>query len=374
MKDVDRFYLDSLLQDYRVAQTDSAKSLAAARLATAYQNLATRAVSRDEREMLLNNAENWLQKGTGDRIPASASDKPSCDSINAMKSIPTLGFSDIGGFSEVKRTLLRNVILSEMKDIPDAAPQNILLYGPPGCGKTSLVMALAGELEKPLYLASLDKTLSKWHGESSQIISSLYDAARKEEGGRALIFLDDCEVQSGDRSSAGNNNASNAVVTSLLAELDGVNSKSSPNQPITICACNNPQMLDSAFLSRMKTKIYIPLPDVDATVSILNVLMRCIPRNGYMDVRKIAATAVEKRYGGRELEALVARAKSSMIEDMNPDFEQKYLSLSAGGRKDFSLKFRPLEESDFLPGFSEIRSAVTDLELKKYELWNNLNY
>ena len=93
MKDVDRFYLDSLLQDYRVAQTDSAKSLAATRLATAYQNLATRAVSRDEREMLLNNAENWLQKGTGDRIPASASDKPSCDSINAMKSIPTLGFS-----------------------------------------------------------------------------------------------------------------------------------------------------------------------------------------------------------------------------------------------------------------------------------------
>ena len=270
----------------------------------------------------------------------------------------TVEWNDIGGLEEVKRLLLKNVALA-FAEKPEAIKpwRGILLFGPPGTGKTLLASAAAGSLRATFFNVKASSVLSKYYGESSKIISALYTVAR--ERAPSIIFIDEIDALSPRRGEV--HEATRRTLATLLAELDGFQSKDSKSFVLTLAATNTPWDLDEAMLSRFPLRVYVPLPDKRAARSILEVHLRGLDTRG-LDLDAIAEESVRRLYSGREIASLCNLSVHNMIDEMNPDLETVTV-------KKISLKIRPLEMRDFEAAFKRIKSPLTRRDVERYERW-----
>lgn len=318
-------------------------------------------------------AQFWKEKAIERRAVSIGNDNSvDKDFAESLRIISNITFETIAGAEIWKPLLSRGMILAEMKSLPRAMKSNnILLYGPPGTGKSMLVNALANAFgkDKAYYHASLDKLLSKYYSEPSKQIAALYDGARKNSE-KAIIFIDDFDGMGAARSGGSEADTNNKVVTSFLLELDGTKSKNAPEkQPITIVACNNPWLLDSALLSRFQRQIYVPLPNQETTADIIRLQTK-----GYqldLNLTTLAHSAVKNNYSGRDLEAVCSHAIEHMIVSENQGFESQYLSLPQNKREEFKLHLRPLNKEDFEYAFNQVHSPITQDLLDAYSAWGN---
>jgi transitional endoplasmic reticulum ATPase len=202
-----------------------------------------------------------------------------------------LTLDDVGDMLAVKETLTETVLWP--LTYPDTfarlgvqPPRGVLLYGPPGCGKTFLVKAIAGTGKANVLSVKGAELLSKWVGESERAVRELFRRAR--EAAPTLVFLDEVDALAPVRGQATDGGTTDRVVASLLTELDGVESL---RNVVVIGATNRPDLVDPALLrpGRLERLVYVPPPDADARAEILRAAARTVPLSPDVNLDELAA-------------------------------------------------------------------------------------
>ncbi len=242
------------------------------------------------------------------------------DFLNALKEItpsglrevtieiPEVRWEDIGGLKEAKQQL-REAVEWPLK-YPESysrlgiePPRGILLYGPPGCGKTLLAKAVATESGANFIAVKGPEILSKWVGESEKAIREIFRKARTYAP--AVVFFDEIDSIAPIRGSLGDTHVTERVVSQLLTEMDSIEKLTNV---VVVAATNRPDLVDPALLrpGRLEKLIYVPPPDRQARLEILKVHTRNMPLAEDVDLDRIAA--LTEGYSGADLAALVREA------------------------------------------------------------------
>ena len=179
----------------------------------------------------------------------------------------------------------------------------MLLYGPPGCGKTFLVRALAGTGQANVLAVKGAELLTKWVGESERAVRELFRRAR--ESAPSIVFLDEVDALAPVRGQSTDSGVADRVVAALLTELDGIEGL---RDVVVVGATNRPDLIDPALLrpGRMGRLVYVPPPDAAARAAILRAASRNTPLGAGVDLDAVAADT--EGYSGADLAALVREA------------------------------------------------------------------
>ena len=225
---------------------------------------------------------------------------------------------DVGDMAETKKALEEAVIWP--LQYPDtyqrlgiSPPRGVLLYGPPGCGKTFLVKAIAGSGQTNVMSVKGAELLNKWVGESERQVRELFRRAR--QAAPTLIFMDEVDALAPPRGQGTDGGTTDRVVASLLTELDGVEAL---NNVFVIGATNRPDLVDPAMLrpGRLDNMIFVPPPDAEARAAILKASARDTPITRGVNFDEIAEELVD--YSSADCAALVREAALvAMRRDMN---------------------------------------------------------
>ncbi|MEE9611405.1 MAG: ATP-binding protein, partial [Desulfatiglandales bacterium] len=238
---------------------------------------------------------------------------------DSLISKSTVKWGEIGGLEPVKSLIKETIVISAVQR-PDAIKpwKGILLFGPPGTGKTLLASATAGSLEATFFDVSVGQVLSKYYGESSKIVTAIFNAARRHTP--SIVFLDEFDSIALSRG-ADIDESSRRTLSSLLSELDGFQDKGSDLFLLTIAATNTPWDLDTAVLSRFPKRIYVPLPDETACEEIIKIhtVKGGLELEDDVSPPELAKRSVEKMYAGRDLKNLCTQAIWNMVKSENPD-------------------------------------------------------
>ncbi|MBU8857375.1 MULTISPECIES: AAA family ATPase [unclassified Micromonospora] len=216
--------------------------------------------------------------------------RPTTMSASTLE-LASVTLDDVGGLHEVKQTLTESVLWP--LTYPDTfarlgvtPPRGVLLYGPPGCGKTYLVTALAGSGRANVLSVKGAELLSKWVGESERAVRELFRRAR--QAAPTLVFLDEVDALAPVRGQATDGGTTDRVVAALLTELDGVESL---RNVVVVGATNRPELVDPALLrpGRLERLVYVPPPDGPARTEILRASARDVPLAPDVDLDALGA-------------------------------------------------------------------------------------
>jgi len=223
--------------------------------------------------------------------------------------VPTVHWGDVGGLDEVKQHLIEAVewplktpeVFTKLGIRP---PKGILLYGPPGCGKTLLARAVATESEANFISIKGPEVFSKWVGESEKAIREIFRKARM--AAPSVVFLDEIDSITPRRGMGmSDSGVSERVISQLLTEMDGIVTL---QDIVIIAATNRPDMVDSAVLrpGRFDRLIYVPEPDDKGRLQILKIYMKGMPISKDVDLNQLVI--MTKYYGGADIESLCREA------------------------------------------------------------------
>lgn len=226
---------------------------------------------------------------------------------------PSTNFSHVGGMDEVKREIELKIIKPFLhpelyKAYGKKAGGGILLYGPPGCGKTHIARATAGEVEANFLSIGINDILDAWLGNSEKNLHDIFEVARNNTP--CVLFIDEVDALGANRSemkgSAGRN-----VINQFLSELDGVEVD---NEGVLILAAtNSPWHMDPAFKrpGRFDRMIFVSPPDGEARESILNIMLEDKP-TGEIDYTKLSKKTPE--FSGADLQAMIDISVEGKLE------------------------------------------------------------
>ena len=205
--------------------------------------------------------------------------------------VAAVTLDDVGDMVEVKQVLTESVLWP--LTYPDtfarlgvSPPRGVLLYGPPGCGKTYLVKAIAGTGKANVLSVKGAELLSKWVGDSERAVRELFRRAR--EAAPTLVFLDEVDALAPTRGQANDGGTTDRVVAALLTELDGVEDL---RNVVVIGATNRPDLIDPALLrpGRLERLVYVPPPDAEARAEILKASAKTVPLDKAVDLVQLGA-------------------------------------------------------------------------------------
>ena len=235
---------------------------------------------------------------------------------------PKTRWSDIGGLEKVKKQLreaiewpLKRPELFKKAGIKP--PKGILLYGPPGCGKTLLAKAVANESEANFIAVKGPEIISKWVGESEHNVRKIFRRARQVAP--SIVFFDEFDAISQVRGSS-LTDATERVINQLLTEIDGIEEL---EKVIVIAATNRPDLIDPALLrpGRIDLHIEIPMPDEKARYEIFKVHTRNMPLAKDVSLKKLAE--LTEGFSGADIEAVCREAGMQAIrEAMRKNLEE----------------------------------------------------
>ncbi|KAJ7162907.1 P-loop containing nucleoside triphosphate hydrolase protein [Mycena filopes] len=188
----------------------------------------------------------------------------------------TVKFTDIGGLDGIVSSLRESIIYPLV--YPDlftsassllGSPKGVLLFGPPGCGKTMLAKALAKESGATFINIAASVLTNKWFGESNKLVAALFKLARKTQP--SIIFIDEIDSFLRERSS-GDHEVTGMMKAEFMTQWDGL--LSSTDRILVLGATNRPNDIDSAILRRMPKRYAVPLPNLEQRLNILTLILQ----------------------------------------------------------------------------------------------------
>jgi len=260
--------------------------------------------------------------------------------------IPKVKWEEVGGLEEVKQSLkeavdwpLKNP--ESFKRIGIRPPRGILLYGPPGCGKTYITKALANEAGVNFIAVKGPELLSKWVGESEQHVRDVF--RRAKQVAPSIILFDEIDALAPIRGLQIGTRVTEQVVSQLLTEMSGIEEMEGV---VVIATTNRPDILDPALLrpGRFDRLVYVPAPDEKTRLEIFKIHTKNMPLKG-VNLEKLAKQT--ENYSGADIEALAREAALFALRE--------------------DIKANEVKPKHFEKALKEIRPSITEDMFKKYQ-------
>ena len=217
--------------------------------------------------------------------------RPLSRSSTEEVAVGSVTLDDVGDMVETKQALTEAVLWPLQH--PDTfarlgvdPPRGVLLYGPPGCGKTFVVRALASSGRLSVHAVKGAELMDKWVGSSEKAVRELFRRAR--DSAPSLVFLDEVDALAPRRGQSFDSGVTDRVVAALLTELDGIE----PLRDVVVLgATNRPDLIDPALLrpGRMERLVFVEPPDADARFQILKTAAKSVPLSADVDLQALAA-------------------------------------------------------------------------------------
>lgn len=270
-----------------------------------------------------------------------------------------VSWADIAGLDNVKKTINEIVVWPLLR--PDVfkgirnPPKGVLLFGPPGTGKTMIGKCVASQCKATFFSISASSLTSKWVGEGEKTVRALFMLARKMQP--SVIFIDEIDSLLSTRTE-NENEASRRIKTEFLVQFDGVGT-SFEDRILIIGATNRPSEIDEAARRRLVKRIYVPLPDIKARCFIIRNLtseyMCSITDDEYNDL-----AVLTNGYSGSDLYNLCREVSMEPIREIEDI-------------RDFRCEdMRAINGDDFRKGLKQIRKSVSESDLDGYKKWNEM--
>ena len=286
-----------------------------------------------------------------ERVPWEDAPMPAIEAVER----PGLTFADVGGMDALKEEIRMKIIY------PLAHPElyqaygkgiggGILMYGPPGCGKTHLARATAGEVKAGFLAVGINEVLEMWLGQSERNLHALFEQARSHQP--CVLFFDEVDALGASRSDM-RHSGGRQLINQFLAELDGVQANN--DGVLILAATNAPWHLDAAFRrpGRFDRILFVPPPDAPARSAILRVLCRGKPVEA-LDFDYLGKKS--DQFSGADLKAVVDQAVENKLRQ----------ALQAGAP-------RPLTMKDLVAAVATIRPSTKEwfAAARNYALYAN---
>ncbi len=277
---------------------------------------------------------------------------------------PSITFNDIVDLEEVKQAIREAIVYPVRRPdlFPLGWPRGILLFGPPGCGKTMIAAAVANEIDGVFFMVDAAVIMSKWLGEAEKNVSKVFKKAREvavNEGKPAIIFIDEVDALLGVYQTEVGGEV--RVRNQFLKEMDGLLDKSFNYHVYVIGATNKPWRLDDAFIRRFQKRIYVPPPNFEARIELFKYYTSKIKLDETVDIVELAR--MTEGYSASDIKDIVQAAHLRTIRE----FFEKNNGIGEP---------RPVTMEDFMEVLKvrkpSIDKSMVDAYLKWYERFKAL--
>ncbi|KAN0009647.1 hypothetical protein ACTFIU_006944 [Dictyostelium citrinum] len=274
--------------------------------------------------------------------------------------IPNVTWDDVGALSGVREELTNSILRpirypKKYKNMGIDSPAGVLMYGPPGCGKTLLAKAIASECQANFISVKGPELLNKYVGESERAVRQVFQRAAASSP--CVIFFDEFDALAPKRGGGdgGGNQATERVVNQLLTEMDGLEKRS---EVFIIAATNRPDIIDAAMCrpGRLDKMVYVPLPSPEERCEILKTLTHKIPIHQDVDLIKVGTDLRCHSFSGADLSLLVKEAANHAI---------------SRGFDNNSTEPDTVTMEDFIFALSKIKPSVSRKDELMYDKLNN---
>ena len=273
---------------------------------------------------------------------------------------PKVNWEEVVGLDTAKKAIKEAIVYPVQRPdlFPLGWPRGILLFGPPGCGKTLVAAAVATELDATFYSIDAASIMSKWLGEAEQNVAKLFVSARKSasDGKPAIVFVDELDSLMGQHSNEVGGEI--RVRNQFLKEMDSVMDKGKKLHVYVIGATNKPWDLDWAFIRRFQKRILVPLPDHPTRLMMLKLYTSNLAIEQDVDLHELAR--LSEGFSGSDIRDVCQSAQLSLIGEF---FE-------TGKAMDKEAKPRALTMSDFKTILEDRKPSVSMGMLSHYSRWS----
>jgi len=283
-----------------------------------------------------------------------------------MKEKPDVSWEEVVGLDDAKNALRESIVYPAKRPdlFPLGWPRGILVYGPPGCGKTILAAATASEIDGYFINVDAASMMSKWLGEAEKNVSKLFAMARtmaEKEGLPVILFIDEVDSLLGNRNSEVGGEI--RVKNQFLTEMDGINGKGKDLKLYVIGATNKPWTLDWPFLRRFTKRIYVSLPTLESRVNLFELYTSPLKRDDKVKSSELAKLA--DGYSASDIKDICQSAQLMVVNDLfrSPSHGE----VVVGEEK---TQPRPITMSDFKEIISRRKPSVSMEMIRAYYKWS----
>jgi SpoVK/Ycf46/Vps4 family AAA+-type ATPase len=283
-----------------------------------------------------------------------------------MKEKPDVRWIDVIGIDDAKNALRESIVYPTKRPdlFPIGWPRGILLYGPPGCGKTVLAAATANELDGYFINVDGSSMMSKWLGEAEKNVSRLFKMARsyaEREGKPVILFIDELDSLLGQRT-----NEIGGEVRSrnqFLTEIDGINGKGKDIKLYVIGATNKPWSLDLPFLRRFQKRIYVSLPTLEAREKLFVLYTNKLKLDDR--VRSHTLASIFDGYSASDIKDICQAVQLKVVNEMFSltDYKEPIEGEKPSQPRNISMK-------DFRESLTRRKPSVSMDMIKAYYKWS----